>query len=63
MSFKQLLGLENTNLTDLEIMDKFSEAQRNKKGLLSLQDNDGKTITLVIKQCPYFECGIMDGLA
>jgi hypothetical protein len=64
MSFKQLLGLENSDYTDDEILYRISEAKKKKEQTIFFKDNDGKTIEISLKQMPqFFECGILDGSA
>ncbi|MBS3137614.1 hypothetical protein J4232_04225 [Candidatus Woesearchaeota archaeon] len=63
MSFKQLLGLENSDYTDDEILDRINEAKKKKEQTVSFKDNDGKLIEISLKQTQFFECGILDGSA
>ena len=44
MSMKKLLGLENTTLSDLEILEKIREAQLQNKSKVVFVDGDGSKI-------------------
>ena len=63
MSFKSLFGLENTELSDSEILQRIQDAVKQKQNSLKIIDNEGKEIQINLKSFDYFECGIMDGLA
>lgn len=60
MSMKKLLGLENTTLSDLEILEKIREAQLQNKSKVVFVDGDGSKIEISLQPIEYHECGILD---
>ncbi|HLD33669.1 MAG TPA: hypothetical protein VJB66_03005 [Candidatus Nanoarchaeia archaeon] len=58
MSIKVLLGLENTTLSDSEIMSKIKDAEDHHNELLEFNTRDGKKITLHLRHqefAPYID--------
>lgn len=61
MSFKQLFGLEATELSDSEILNKINEAESKNLDRVSFALPNGTSIEIKLRHSDYFECGIKDG--
>ncbi|MBS3123169.1 hypothetical protein J4437_00900 [Candidatus Woesearchaeota archaeon] len=59
MAIKQLLGIENSSLTDMEIMEKLEEAQRRGWRVLELPINNGSSLKKKIYLSGIEEKGVM----
>lgn len=53
MSLKKLLGLENSRITEWEIMSKLAEAKKKNVNELMLSTNDGNEIKISIPNMNY----------
>lgn len=60
MSMKQLLGLEEIEVSDEEIVEKIREAQVQNKTKVIFVRKDGGKVEISLQPIEYFECGILD---
>ncbi|MBI3033040.1 hypothetical protein HYY69_06205 [Candidatus Woesearchaeota archaeon] len=60
MTMKMLLGLDDVDLDDTEILETIKQAQLQNKTKVVFTRSDGSKIEISLQPIEYFECGILD---
>ncbi len=60
MTIKTLLGLEDVELDDSEILETIKQAQLQNKTKVTFTKRDGTKVDISLQPIEYFDCGILD---
>lgn len=60
MTIKTLLGLEDVELEDCEILETIKQAQLQNKTKVTFTKSDGTKVEISLQPIEYFDCGILD---